>query len=82
MPARNSKKPQPPQKSAAKALAQPLPVSPRHLHLDLQRLLLPEEAASALRVKKQTLASWRCERKGPPYIILGDRSIRYSVAAV
>ena len=82
MPARKPKKPQAPEKPVAQPQAKPLPAAPGHLELDPQRLLLPAEAASALRVKEQTLASWRCKAKGPPYIVLGDRSIRYSVSAV
>lgn len=42
-------------------------------------LLTPEEVAGYLKVKTQTLAKWRVQRDGPPYLKLG-RLVRYSEA--
>lgn len=47
------------------------------LDLDPSRLLTPTEAAEALGVKPQTLATWRCRRIGPGYVKL-NRTVRYS----
>jgi excisionase family DNA binding protein len=44
-------------------------------HLEL--LLTPKEAAEFLGVPSGTLAQWRSERRGPPYIKLEDRLVRY-----
>jgi len=41
------------------------------------RLLTPDEAADFLRSSPQTLAQWRSQRRGPRYIKLENRSIRY-----
>lgn len=38
-------------------------------------LLKPEEAA-ALGLAQQTLARWRCEGAGPPFVLAG-RAVRY-----
>ena len=34
-------------------------------------LLTPDETAGRLRLAKQSLARWRCEGRGPPFIRLG-----------
>jgi len=44
-------------------------------HLGL--LLTPKQAAEFLGVPSGTLAQWRSERRGPPYIKLEDRLVRY-----
>jgi hypothetical protein len=36
-------------------------------------LLLPQEAADQLRMKKQTLANWRCQGGGPDFIRAGSK---------
>ena len=36
-------------------------------------LLTTDEAADCLRIAKQTLARWRCEGGGPPYVKLGSK---------
>jgi Helix-turn-helix domain len=36
-------------------------------------LLTPVEAAQVLGLSPATLATWRCLRKGPPYVKLGGR---------
>ncbi len=41
-----------------------------------KQLLVPEEAAAFLSVSVETLAQWRSQRRGPPYIKLG-RAVRY-----
>jgi excisionase family DNA binding protein len=46
--------------------------------LDRPRFLTTEQAAEMLGIKPQTLAAWRCLRRGTlPYIRVG-RSIRYN----
>jgi Helix-turn-helix domain len=41
--------------------------------IDLGELKSPEEAAAALRVKFATLATWRAQRRGPPFVKIGRR---------
>ncbi len=43
-------------------------------------LLTAEEVAALLAVSTRTLANWRVLRKGPRWIRLGERCIRYSRA--
>jgi hypothetical protein len=43
-----------------------------------KQLLTPEEAAEFTRFALDTLAQWRSQRRGPPYIKLG-RAVRYRV---
>jgi hypothetical protein len=38
-----------------------------------QKLRSEIEAAERLHQKPQTLAQWRCEKKGPPYLKIGRR---------
>jgi len=40
-------------------------------------LLSPEKVADFLGVSKETLAQWRSERRGPPYVKLENRLVRY-----
>jgi excisionase family DNA binding protein len=42
----------------------------------MARLLTPEQAAEFTGLALDTLAQWRSQRKGPPYIKLG-RAVRY-----
>jgi predicted DNA-binding transcriptional regulator AlpA len=44
------------------------------------RLLAPEEAAEFLGIPKGTLAQWRSQRRGPPFIKLESRLVRYRLA--
>lgn len=44
-------------------------------------LMTPAETAALLRVEVSTLAKWRSNRQGPPYVRL-ERAVRYSRAAV
>jgi len=44
-------------------------------HLEL--LLTPRQAADFLGVPSGTLAQWRSERRGPPFIKLENRLVRY-----
>jgi excisionase family DNA binding protein len=44
------------------------------------KLLTPREAAELLGVPGSTLAHWRSERRGPPYIKLEGRLVRYRTA--
>jgi len=41
------------------------------------KLLTPREAAEILGVPEGTLAQWRSQRRGPPYIKLEGRLVRY-----
>lgn len=40
-------------------------------------LLTPKEAAEFLGIPSGTLAQWRSQRRGPPYIKLEERLVRY-----
>jgi len=40
-------------------------------------LLTPKEAAEFLGIPLGTLAQWRSQRRGPPYIKLEERLVRY-----
>jgi len=40
-------------------------------------LLTPREAAEFLSLPESTLAQWRSQRRGPPYIKLEGRLVRY-----
>ncbi len=40
-------------------------------------LLTPEVAAALLAVAPATLEKWRRERRGPPFVKLSDRVLRY-----
>lgn len=40
-------------------------------------LLSPKEAAEFLGLPEGTLAQWRSQRRGPPYIKLEERLVRY-----
>lgn len=41
------------------------------------RLIKPEDAAVMLGINLQTLAVWRCKRRGPMYVKIGGRAVRY-----
>lgn len=43
-----------------------------------KRALTPAEVEDRYAIKKQTLANWRCQKKGPPYILL-DRKVLYLI---
>ena len=45
------------------------------------RLLTAAETAEFLGLTKKTLAEWRCQRKGPPWIKIGGR-VRYAPTQV
>ncbi len=40
---------------------------------ETDRLLTPDAAGAVLGIARQTLARWRVEGKGPPFIKLGSR---------
>jgi len=44
-----------------------------------EQLLSPPQAAKFLGVSMDTLAQWRSQRRGPPYIKLEGRLVRYRV---
>jgi hypothetical protein len=43
------------------------------MQLDDDALLLPQDAADHLRMRKQTLANWRCHGGGPAFHRVGNR---------
>ncbi len=45
-------------------------------------LLTTEQAASLLQLSPRTLRRWRSEGKGPPYVRLGSRRVRYRRQAI
>ena len=47
---------------------------------DKSGLLTPREASEALGIPEGTLAQWRSQRRGPPYIKLEGRLVRYRVS--
>jgi predicted DNA-binding transcriptional regulator AlpA len=51
-----------------------------HRDLPSARLLTPKQAAEFLEIPEGTLAQWRSQRRGPPYIKLEDRLVRYRSA--
>jgi hypothetical protein len=42
--------------------------------------LTPREAAGFLGIPVGTLAQWRSQRRGPPYIKLEERLVRYRIS--
>jgi predicted DNA-binding transcriptional regulator AlpA len=55
--------------------------TPPVLSVDPEELLDATEAAKLLRQKSQTLATWRCENRGPEYVKIG-RSVFYRRSAI
>lgn len=47
---------------------------------DSRSLLTPKEAAEYLGIPEGTLAQWRSQRRGPPYIKLEERLVRYRLS--
>ena len=45
--------------------------------MNTEQLLTPVEAATRLRLAKQTLARWRCEGSGPRFVRLSGNRIAY-----
>ncbi len=45
----------------------------------MRQILTTKEAAELLRVNPQTLANWRFNQKGPAYIVVGKKAIRYQL---
>jgi predicted DNA-binding transcriptional regulator AlpA len=43
----------------------------------MNSLLTPRKAAEFLGIPEHTLAEWRSQRRGPPYIKLESRLVRY-----
>lgn len=50
-------------------------------HTDLHDLLTPDQVASITGLSKETLAQWRSQRRGIPYLKIG-RAVRYDPADV
>lgn len=47
-----------------------------------EELLLPGEAAAMLKLSVSTLAQWRGQGKGPKWVSVGDKAVRYRLADV
>lgn len=45
--------------------------------VEIEPLLSEKEVAALLSTPKGTLSRWRCERRGPDYVRLSPRKIRY-----
>jgi len=63
------------------SLSTPAPLSPPELKASLKDLLKPEEVAHLTGLSIETLAQWRSQRRGIPYLKIG-RSVRYALADV
>ena len=50
------------------------------LDVDFDQLLTPAEAGEILRSNTQTLANWRVQGKGPPWVRLIGRRVFYRKA--
>ena len=50
--------------------------------LDSTPKLTPDELRQLIGVDLGTLAKWRCQRQGPPFIKVSRRCVRYDHAAV
>ncbi len=48
---------------------------------EVDRLLTPDAAGAVLGIARQTLARWRVEGKGPPFVKLGGR-VAYRAATL
>ena len=46
------------------------------------RLLATREAAILLGMKPATLDAWRCRNKGPAWVVVGSRAIRYRLSVL
>lgn len=46
------------------------------------KLLTPGELAELLGVSEETLAQWRSQRRGPPYVKVEGRLVRYRLPDV
>lgn len=49
--------------------------------IDPEQLISDDVAADALHVKRETLAAWRHQRRGPPYVKIGRRCL-YTRASI
>jgi len=59
-------------------MASPTPI--RSTAPKASRLLTPQETADYLGLPEHTIAKWRSERKGPPYLKLEGRLVRYAAS--
>lgn len=49
---------------------------------ETKMLLMPNDVCKMLGITRNTLQSWRNQRKGPPFIRLTEKNIRYTRADV
>jgi excisionase family DNA binding protein len=52
----------------------------REGRMDVERWLTPTEAGELLGISARTLRRWRDE--GMPYVVLGERSVRYRASEI
>jgi predicted DNA-binding transcriptional regulator AlpA len=45
-------------------------------------LLMPEDVAKRLKISPETLAQWRSQGRGLPYVKLGRNLVRYEASAL
>lgn len=48
----------------------------------LPKLLTEAQVAAILQVRKTTLRDWRCKGKGPEFVKVGQRLVRYTPEAL
>lgn len=48
----------------------------------MERFLTEKQAADLLQISRATLAGWRREGVAPDHILLGSKSVRYSLQAI
>ncbi len=63
------------------SLSSPAPLAPPESKVSLKDLLKSEEVAHLTGLSIETLAQWRSQRRGIPYLKIG-RSVRYARADV
>lgn len=49
---------------------------------ETEALLTPEETAKILGVRPRTLQAWRYKKRGPEFVRLGHKTVRYSPTAI
>lgn len=48
----------------------------------MERFLTEKQAADLLQISRATLAAWRREGVAPDHVLLGSKSVRYSLQAI
>lgn len=60
----------------------PTAALPDFNHTPSDRLLSEKEVAGILALQASTLRTWRCQGKGPKYVKLGERAVRYKHSSI